>query len=160
MQRVISTLALAGACVATCVSSASAAAPTFNNYPGPGTMVGDAGEPSIGRNPASRPDGGATFGPGVPIYTLQQCAQGLHGHLKVAPDGSAYVPVFDCGGKQAVAVSKDNGTSWSVEQIPGTTTQDESDPHLGIGSGGTLYFGYQGADGTDLGNKGYLADAF
>jgi hypothetical protein len=49
---------------------------------------------------------------------------------------------------------------WTVERIPGTTTQDESDPHLGIGSKGTLYFGYQGADGKDLGDKGYLAHAF
>jgi hypothetical protein len=105
-------------------------------------------------------DGGQTFGPGVPIYTAQQCGQGLHGHLKVDPDGTAYVPVFDCGGKQAVTYSKDNGTSWTVDPIPGSTTQDESDPHLGVGSKGTLYFGYQGADGSDLGDKGYAGDAF
>jgi hypothetical protein len=105
-------------------------------------------------------DGGVTFGPGVPIYTQDQCPAGLHGHLKVDRDGTAYVPVFDCGGKQAVAVSKDNGSSWSVQQIPGSTTQEESDPHLGTGSDGTLYFGYQGADGADLGDKGYLGHAF
>ena len=105
-------------------------------------------------------DGGQTFGPGVPIYTAAQCGQGLHGHLKVDPSGTAYVPVFDCGGKQAVTASHDNGSSWTVEHVPGSTTQDESDPHLGIGSRGTLYFGYQGADGKDLGNKGYAGDAY
>jgi hypothetical protein len=115
---------------------------------------------SVAASCAISRDGGVTFGPGVPIYTVEQCGQGLHGHLKVAPDGTAYVPVFDCGGKQAVTVSKDNGTSWNVEQVPGSTTQDESDPHLGIGSKGTLYFGYQGADGTDLGDKGYAGHAF
>lgn len=104
-------------------------------------------------------DGGATFGPGVPAYTAQQCANGLHGHIKVAPDGTAYLPVFDCGGEQAVVTSKDNGVSWTVDQIPGSTTQDESDPHVGIGDKGTLYVGYQGADGQDLGDKGYLGHA-
>jgi hypothetical protein len=105
-------------------------------------------------------DGGQTFGAAVPVYTMNDCPQGLHGHIKVAPDGTAYLPVFDCsGGKQAVVVSKDNGTSWSIDAIPGTTTQDESDPHVGIGSKGTVYFGYQGADGVDLGNKGYAGNA-
>src|SRR2546430_868399 len=34
---------------------------------------------------AMSPDGGLTFDPAVPIYTTE-CI-GLHGHLKVAPDG-------------------------------------------------------------------------
>ena len=35
--------------------------------------------------------GGLAFDPAVPIYTALQCG-GLHGHVKVAPDGTAYVP--------------------------------------------------------------------
>ena len=35
-------------------------------------------------------DGGVTFGAGVPIYELLQCT-GIHGHVKVAPDGTVYV---------------------------------------------------------------------
>src|SRR4051795_3506723 len=104
-------------------------------------------------------DGGQTFGPERETYTVDQCPLLLHGHIKVAPDGTAYLPTADCDGKQSFAVSKDNGLSWSVEEVPGTTTQDESDPHLGIGDKGTLYYGWQGGDGQDLGDKGDFANA-
>src|SRR4051795_5578424 len=104
-------------------------------------------------------DGGVTFGPERETYTVDQCPLLLHGHLKVAPDGTAYLPTADCDGKQALAVTKDNGLTWSVEEVPGSTTQDESDPHLGIGDKGTLYLGWQGGDGKDLGDKGYFSDA-
>jgi hypothetical protein len=90
-------------------------------------------------------DGGLTFGPAVPMYSLLQCG-GLHGHIKVAPDGTAYVPNKGCGGKQAVAVSTDNGLTWSVRQVTGSLSAD-SDPSVGIGADGTVYFGYQNADG-------------
>src|SRR5439155_24150977 len=36
-------------------------------------------------------DGGQTFGPSVPMFSYADCV-GLHGHIKVAPDGTAYVP--------------------------------------------------------------------
>src|SRR5205085_5855615 len=81
------------------------------------------------------------------------------GHVKVGPDGTAYVPTADCDGHQALAETTNEGLTWSVEEIPGSTTQDESDPHLGIGPKGTLYLGWQGGDGADLGNKGYFSDA-
>ncbi|MGZ4437325.1 MAG: CARDB domain-containing protein [Nocardioidaceae bacterium] len=90
-------------------------------------------------------DGGTTFGAGVPTYSLLDCG-GLHGHIKVAPDGTAYLPNKGCGDSQAVVVSQDNGTSWTVEKVPGATHGD-SDPSVGIGSNGTTYFGYVGADG-------------
>src|SRR3954451_2441154 len=104
-------------------------------------------------------DGGMTFGPEREIYTVNQCPLLLHGHVKVAPNGTAYVPTADCDGKQSLAVTKDNGLTWTVEEVPKSTTQDESDPHLGIGDKGTLYLGWQGGDGRDLGDKGYVADA-
>ncbi|HET7385813.1 MAG TPA: CARDB domain-containing protein [Nocardioidaceae bacterium] len=90
-------------------------------------------------------DGGVTFGPGVPTYDLTECG-GLHGHIKVGPDGTAYLPNKGCGATQAAVVSTDNGTSWTVEHVPGSTPGD-SDPSIGIGSDGTVYFGYVGADG-------------
>jgi hypothetical protein len=104
-------------------------------------------------------DGGTTFGPEREIYNALQCPLLLHGHVKVAPDGTAYVPTADCDGKQSLAETTDNGLTWSVEEVPQTTTQDESDPHLGIGDKGTLYLGWQGGDGTDLGDKGYVGHA-
>jgi len=89
--------------------------------------------------------GGLTFGPAVPIYNLTQCG-GLHGHVKVAPDGTVYVPNKSCGGEQAAAVSSDNGLTWTVRKVPGSSA-GTSDPSLGIATDGTVYFGFSGGDG-------------
>jgi hypothetical protein len=92
-------------------------------------------------------DGGLTFGVGVPIYNSTQCG-GLHGHVKVAPDGTVYVPNGSCGGNQAVVVSTDNGLTWSVRPIlDSTPVIGNVDPSLGIASDGTVYFGYQAGSG-------------
>ncbi len=91
-------------------------------------------------------DGGLTFGAAVPIYTLLECG-GLHGHVKVAPDGTVYTPNKGCGGNQAVAVSEDSGTTWTVRKNP-FSTAGHSDPSVGIGANGTVYMGYQNSDGT------------
>jgi hypothetical protein len=91
-------------------------------------------------------NGGISFNPAVPIYTALQCG-GLHGHIKAAPDGTVYVPNADCGGKAAVVASTDNGTTWAVRSVPGSTTQDESDPSVGVGAGGTVYLGWQNGNG-------------
>src|SRR5437868_6405536 len=78
-------------------------------------------------------DGGTLFTgnqPAQPMYNVTQCA-GLHGHIKVAPDGTVYVPNVGCGGsapfhetgaQQAVIVSEDNGQTWSIRPIPDSTT--------------------------------------
>jgi len=94
---------------------------------------------------ATSHDGGTTFGPGVPTYSLLDCG-GLHGHVKVAADGTAYLPNKACGSNAAVVVSKDGGTSWTVNRVPGSSPSD-ADPSVGIGSNGTVYFGYVGSDG-------------
>jgi len=96
-------------------------------------------------------DGGITFGPTVPIYTLAECG-GLHGHPKVSPDGTVYVPNKGCGTEQAVVTSEDNGISWEVRHVPNSGTAG-SDPAVGIGrgdkvAGGRMYFGYALNDGT------------
>jgi len=97
-------------------------------------------------NCAASHDGGVTFGPAVPMYTLLECG-GLHGHVKVAPDGTVYVPNKGCGGNQAVAVSEDGGLTWSVRKNP-DSTPGGSDPSVGVGANGTVYMGYQAADGS------------
>jgi hypothetical protein len=102
-------------------------------------------------------DGGQTFGPGVPIYQVLQCT-GIHGHVKVAPDGTVYVPNRSCGSKAAVVVSNDNGVTWSVRPATdSSTTGFLVDPSVGVGvnsvgkpngqSSNTIYLGYQAADG-------------
>ena len=78
-------------------------------------------------------DGGLTFGPGIPAYNLTQCTN-LHGHVKVAPDGTVYLPNRSCGNQQGVVVSEDNGITFNVHSIPGTTASAD-DPAVGIGRG-------------------------
>ena len=109
-------------------------------------------------------DGGLTFGPGVPIYTFTQVngvdvpiapgtCGGLHGHVRVAPDGTAYVPnesCMDANGvdRPGVAVSIDNGLSWVVRTIPDAKSINPgSDPSVAAGLANTIYFGYVNADG-------------
>lgn len=91
-------------------------------------------------------DGGVTYGPAVPVYSLLDCG-GLHGHVQVAPDGTVYLPNKSCGDNQAVAVSEDAGSTWSVRRNP-VSTSGGSDPSVGIGAKGTVYMGYAAADGT------------
>ncbi len=91
-------------------------------------------------------DGGLTFGAAVPMYDITQCG-GLHGHIKVAPDGTVYVPNKSCGGEQGVAVSEDNGLTWQIRTVPGSKS-GRTDPSLGIGTDGTIYLGYANGDGT------------
>jgi hypothetical protein len=107
--------------------------------------------------------GSVTFANDVPIYTGLQCG-GLHGHVKVGPDGTAYVPNQACDqvgfdpnlpgelyAHQAVVVSEDNGTSWQVRSVPDSKAVFYSDPQVAIGLNNTVYFAYQHggeADGT------------
>ena len=105
------------------------------------------GEAEISRSD----DGGITFGPSVLLFNPQQCVGGIHGHIKVAPDGTVYVPNFSCStgsGTQGIAVSTDNGVTWVDRTVPDSNGPlGLVDPSLGIGSGGTIYLGWQGGDG-------------
>ncbi len=109
-------------------------------------------------------DGGLTFGPGVPIYTPTQCTGSIHGHVKVARDGTVYVPNYSCtlpNGNQGVAVSTDNGITWTENNVPGSGSPKPGlvDPSVGIGLNdvgkpagnlngtNTIYFGYIDSDG-------------
>jgi hypothetical protein len=87
-------------------------------------------------------DGGLTYGPSVPIYSLLNCG-GVHGHVKVSPaDGTAYVPNLSCNGSQAVVVSQDNGTTWTIRPVPVARpgVSVGNDPAVGIDSNGRVYF--------------------
>jgi Calx-beta domain len=96
-------------------------------------------------------DGGVTYGPTVPIYTLAECG-GLHGDPKIAPDGTVYVPNKGCGTEQAVVASENNGLSWSVRHVSNSGNAG-SDPGAALGrgdkvAGGRLYFAYALNDGS------------
>jgi len=106
-------------------------------------------------------DGGLTYtgnGPAIPIYNLTQCG-GIHGHVKVAPDGTVYVPNKSCGSNQGMAVSTDNGLNWTVRTVP-DSTPGSWDPSIGIGqnnvgrpsadsthTSNTIYYGYDDGSG-------------
>ncbi|HJT80028.1 MAG TPA: hypothetical protein VJ719_02430 [Chthoniobacterales bacterium] len=90
-------------------------------------------------------DGGLTYGPSVPIYSLLDCG-GLHGHVKVTLEGpqagTVYVPNPECSA-QAVVVSTDNGVTWTVRDTPIASPGGSgvgSDPAVGIDSNGKVYF--------------------
>ncbi len=95
-------------------------------------------------------DGGRTFGPAVPMYTINECG-GLHGQVQVAPDGTVYVPNPSCNrqgnplgaGEPGFARSTNAGVTWQIRTIAGAETIGSSDPAVGIGADGTLYFGYE-----------------
>ncbi len=99
-------------------------------------------------------DGGTTYGPAVPVDPNAECG-GLHGHIKVGPDGTAYLPNKGCGNGQGVIVSEANGIlgSWDVREVPGSTAGG-SDAAVGIGrgddpatnGGGRVYLGYADGD--------------
>jgi hypothetical protein len=142
--------------------------------PNPGLIYPDAvyyASQSVADARAFRSDnGGLLFSQAAaPMFTNADC-QGLHGHIKVSPaDGTVYVPNAGCGGsipfhetgaKQAVVVSEDNGITWSIRPIPDSTTNGESDlnnsipptrdPSVGVSTDGTVYFGYQAANGHPM----------
>ncbi|HYY93825.1 MAG TPA: PKD domain-containing protein, partial [Pyrinomonadaceae bacterium] len=96
-------------------------------------------------------DGGLNFGRAMPVDTIVTSSAGtgceaIHGHVKVAPDGTVYLPHFDCDGKQGVSVSTDGGVTWTVRQVTGSAPPSSGilDPSVGIASDGTVYFAYVG----------------
>ena len=109
-------------------------------------------------------DGGVTFGPGIPIYIFARLngvdvpgapgtCGGLHGHVRVSPDGTVYVPNEHCFDANRVtrpgfAVSIDNGVTWVVRTVPDAKSiSPGSDPSVAAGANNTIYFGYVNVDG-------------
>ena len=105
-------------------------------------------------------DGGVTYGPGVPMFDPTMCGGGIHGHVKVSPQGTVYVPNSSCAvgnppGSNGVAVSADNGITWTQRTVPGST--GSQDPAIGIGQNSvgkpagqvpnTIYLGWVSGDG-------------
>jgi hypothetical protein len=86
-------------------------------------------------------DGGATFGPGVPIYQTPQCAANgsIHGHVKVGPDGTAYVPSGSCSAGPGVAFTQDNGVTWNFSAVPNSTDSQNLDPSVAIDAANNVY---------------------
>lgn len=92
-------------------------------------------------------DGGNTWTPPQVAYDGTLCSN-LHGHLKVAPDGSAYLPIKGCGSAQGGTYTHNAGLTWTQFTVPDTTPQaNGSDPSIAIDDANTLYYCYVNGDG-------------
>src|SRR5438445_5713785 len=100
-------------------------------------------------------DLGMTWGPGVPAYTgsgPQGCG-GLHGHVHIAPNGTAWLPVKDCNGRQGGVTSIDAGTTWTEFVVTGSLSQAQgADPSVAIDSDSTAYYCYVNNEPVPAGN--------
>jgi len=89
-------------------------------------------------------NGGITFNPPTLISTA--CTNAV-GHVKVAPDGTAYVPAKNCGANQAVMVSTDNGLTWTTKKLADSTVAGGfNDPSVATTPSGWVYGSWLGSD--------------
>src|SRR5438477_1472019 len=102
---------------------------------------------------------GASYGPGVMAYNGQgssgpggtDCG-GLHGHLHVAPDGTVWLPVNQCRGKQGGAISTDAGTTWTEFKVTGSVSQPQgADPSIALDTDSTAYYAYVNNETVPIG---------
>ena len=118
---------------------------------------------------ASSFNGGVSFNPSTEAIHAANCLPGLHGHVKVGPDGTAYEPIKACDGSQVVqdtnnglvfpgykglAISTDASLSpWGFSSIPDSYSNSGTfghDPSVAVGSKNTLYYAYNDPHGYDV----------
>jgi hypothetical protein len=117
---------------------------------------------------ASSLNGGITFNPSTEAINASNCVPGLHGHVKVSPDGTAYEPIKACDmsqlaadtasgliypGYKGLAISTDASlTPWGFSYIPDSYSKAGTfghDPYVAIGKDNTLYYAYNSARGYE-----------
>jgi hypothetical protein len=93
---------------------------------------------------ATSSNGGLTFGAPTPLTGV---CRGLHGHVKVGRDGTAYLPHAHCGGLAGGGVTTNNGLTWTSYTIPGSSEPaDGFDPSIATTPDNTVYESWQGAN--------------
>ncbi len=122
----------------------------------------------VGANCNRSDDLGSVWGPAIVATgngtsNTQGCG-GLHGHVHVAPDGTAYLPDKSCGSVSGGSFTLDAGTlPWTEFQVKKTVADangpaftatpqaDGADPSIAIDSNNTLYYCYVNnqANGTE-----------
>jgi hypothetical protein len=135
-------------------SPAPAAAGT-NGYPGALYYCSQNIEQVAGSFCGRSDTAGLLFNPSTLVFGATSPCGAISGHLKVSPDGTVYLPQNRCTRPdgvtgQGMAVSSDNGASWTYSVVPDSTAKainTGTDPSIGIGSGNGVYFGYEAGDG-------------
>lgn len=109
-------------------------------------------------------DGGIHYEYERPVATFLECG-GIGGHPAAAPDGTVYVPLgLNCG-QPGVAVTNDNGFTWTARGFGEEVAADydpnqpnnrqnatlDIDPEVTVTPDGTAYYYSRGGDGS-----GYL----
>ena len=97
-------------------------------------------------------NGGLTFGAGAPV---QGDCGSLHGHVKVGPDGTAYLPFSSCEGRAGLGVTLNNGLTWGSRVLPGNISNANApaygfDPSVAITPGNRLYYAWQGTNNNPM----------
>ena len=94
-------------------------------------------------------DGGTTYNPSVKVFGSGTPCGSIHGHVRVAPDGTAMVPQKQCStatgaGGEGYAMSQDLGQTWTYQVPPDSTSPGSagSDPTVMAGSRNSVYFAY------------------
>jgi len=97
---------------------------------------------------------GVNYGPGVVVFNgvTSNCG-GTHGHVHVAPDGTAWLPDAHCGATQGGALSTNGGVTWTEFAVTGSKPQaNGADPSVAIDSDSTVYYAYVNNEPVPLGN--------
>jgi hypothetical protein len=91
-------------------------------------------------------DGGLTWGAPAHLFGTGTPCGSIHGHIRVSPDGTMYVPQASCSGGQGMAVTKDNGSTYTYAVVPDSVS-GKTDPSVAADAANTVYFGYEDGSG-------------
>lgn len=83
-------------------------------------------------------NGGLTFTPQIPVYTLAEGCSTIFGHLRADFEGRVYLPKADCHGA-GYFVTEDDGLSWTWVTIDTEHPAEGHDLGLAIDEVGNLY---------------------
>ncbi|MDQ6626292.1 MAG: fibronectin type III domain-containing protein, partial [Verrucomicrobiota bacterium] len=118
----------------------------------------------VGANCQRSDNLGSVYGPAVvatgPGSNASKGCGGLHGHVRIAPNGTAWLPDKSCGSNQGGAISKDGGTTpWTefvVKKVApvtdptngftSTPQADGADPSVALDADSRAYFAYVNND--------------
>ncbi|MFN2477094.1 MAG: hypothetical protein ABR526_12235, partial [Chthoniobacterales bacterium] len=112
-------------------------------------------------------DLGSSYGPAVPATgpgtNASKGCGGLHGHVHIAANGTAWLPDKSCGTKQGGGISKDGDTTpWTEFVVEGTndvkggapfTTvkqADGADPSVALDADSRAYFAYVNSEANGV----------